>query len=220
MLAGLPIALAACGGTQVREPFHQSVSTGAAPLVRVDNSVGEIRVSGWQNHSIEIDAVKSGMSVDAVRNIDIDVQTQGNTVTVETKYRSFGSGGVRYTISVPAGSSLDVSNTTGAIHIDAVDGDVTAGTQTGQVDASVGRVTGRRAIELTATTGSVRLDVDQNSDARVDARTTVGDVGSDFPSVASSRQNVVGAAASGTIGAGTGTIHLTTTTGSVALRRS
>jgi Putative adhesin len=219
-LAVFLIALAACSGTQVREPFHRSVSTGAAPSVRIDNSVGEIRVTGWQKHSIEIDALKSGMSVDAVRNIDIDVQSQGNTVTIATKYRSFASGGVRYTISLPAGSSLDVNNTTGAIHIDGVDGDVKAGTQTGQVDASVGRVSGRRAIELTATTGSVRLDIDENSDARVDASTTVGDVTSDFPSIGSSRQNVVGASASGTIGRGTATIHLTTTTGSVALRHS
>lgn len=217
-LAGLPIALAACSGTQVREPFHQSISTGAAPIVRIDNSVGEIRVTGWQKHSIEIDAVKDGMSVDAVRNINIDAQSQGNTVTIATKYRGFASGGVRYTISLPAGSSLDVNNTTGAIRIDGVDGNVTAGTQTGEVDASVGRVSGQRAIALTATTGSVRLDLDPNSDARVDASTTIGDVKSDFPSIGSSRENVVGASASGTIGSGTATIHLSTTTGAVALR--
>jgi putative adhesin len=219
-LAGLPIALAACGGTQYREPFHQTVSTGAAPSVRIDNSIGEIRVSGWQKHSIEIDAVKSGMNEDAVRNISIDVQTQGASVTISTKYHGFAGGGVAYTISVPAGASLDINNTTGAIRIEDVDGNVTAGTQTGQVDASVGRVTGRRAIELTATTGSVRLNIDPNSDARVDASTTIGDVSSDFPSIGSGRQNVVGASASGTIGTGTATIHLTTTTGAIALRRS
>jgi hypothetical protein len=160
------------------------------------------------------------MSIDAVRNINIDVVSQGNTVTIATKYRGFASGGVRYTISLPAGSSLDVNNTTGAIRIGGVDGNVTAGTQTGEVDASVGRVTGRRAIELTATTGSVRLDIDQNSDARVDATTTIGDVKSNFSSVGSSRQNVVGASASGTIGSGTATIRLSTTTGSVELRHS
>ncbi len=219
-LAGLSIAFAACSGTQVREPFHQSVSTGAAPSVRIDNAVGEIRVTGWQKHSIEIDAVKSGMSADAVRNIDIDVQLRGDTVTIATKYRGFASGGVAYTISLPAGSSLLVNNATGTIGINGVDGNVTAGTQTGEVDASVGRVTGRRAIALTATTGSVRLHIDPNSDARVDAQTRIGDVTSDFPSISTSRQNVVGAAASGTIGSGTGTIRLTTTTGAIALRRS
>lgn len=218
--AGLSMALAACSGTQVHERFHQSVSTGDAPIVRIDNSVGEIRVTGWQKHSIEIDAVKDAMSVDAVRNIDIDVQSQGNTVTIATKYRGMGSGGVAYTISLPAETSLDVRNTTGAIRIGGADGDVTAGTQTGEIDASLGRVTGRRAIQLTATTGSVRLDIDPHSDARVDAHTTIGDVNSDFPSIGSSRQNVVGASASGTIGSGTGTIDLRTTTGAIALRQS
>lgn len=219
-LAGLPMAFAGCGGTQVREPFHQSVATGAAPSVRIDNSAGEVRVIGWQKHSIEIDAVKSASSTGALSNINIDVQTQGNTVRIATKYRGFSSSGVAYTISLPIGSSIAVNNATGAIHIDGVGGDVTAGTQTGQVDASIGRVTGRRAIVLSATTGSVKLSIDSNSDARVDATTTIGDVTSDFPSVGRSRQNVVGAGASGTIGGGTATIRLTTTTGAIALHRS
>lgn len=219
-LAVLSTALLACSGAQFRETVHKSVATGAAPVVHVDNSVGSIQITGWQKQTIDIEAVKTGMSVDAVRNIDIDVQSQGNTVTIATKYRSFGNGGVRYTISVPAGASLDVKNATGTIRIENVDGDVTAATQTGEVNATLGRVAQRRAIDLTATTGSVRLDIDPHSDARVEAATTVGSVSSDFPSVASTRQNVVGASASGTIGHGSASIRLTTTTGSIALRRS
>lgn len=219
-MALLPIALMACNGNQFRETVHKSVTTGVAPAVHVDNSIGAILVTGWQKHTIAIEAVKTGMNADAVRNIDIDVQSQGNTVTIATKYRGFGSGGVRYTISVPAGASLDLNNTTGAIRIAGVEGDVTASTQTGEVDVSVGRVADRRAIDLTATTGSVRLEIDPHSDAKVDAGTTVGDVKSDFPSIESSRQNVVGATASGTIGSGTASIRLTTTTGSIALRHS
>ena len=216
----LSIAFVACSGTQFRETVRRSVSTAAAPVVRIDNSVGEITVTGWQKHTIDIEAVKTGMSEEAVRNIDIDVQSQGNTVSIATKYHGFGNGGVRYTISVPAGASLDVKNTTGAIHIDDVEGDVTATAQTGEVAASLGRVAQRRAIELTATTGSVRLEIDPHSDAHVDAQTTVGDVSSDFPSIESARQNVVGATASGTIGSGSASIRLTTTTGAIALRHT
>jgi DUF4097 and DUF4098 domain-containing protein YvlB len=219
-LAALSIALTACSGTQVRETVHKSVSVGAAPSVRVDNAVGQVTITGWDKHAIDIEAVKSGMSEDAIRNIDVDVQTQGNTVTIATKYHGFGSGGVRYTISVPAGASLDVSNTTGAIRIAGVEGDVSATAQTGEVDASIGRVSARRAIDLTATTGAVRLELDPHSDARVEAQTTVGDVKSDFDSVESTRQNVVGASAAGTIGGGTASIRLRTTTGAITLRRS
>lgn len=219
-LVSIPIALMACSGTQFRETVHKSISTGAAPVVHIDNSVGEIRVTGSPSRSIDIEAVKSGMNEEAVRNIDIDVESQDNTVTIATRYHNFASGGVRYTISVPAGASLDINNSTGAVRIDGVDGDVTAATQTGEVDATVGRVTGRRSIDLTATTGALKLAIDPHSDARVEASTTVGAVSSDFDSIGSARQNVVGASASGTIGSGSASVRLTTTTGAIALRRS
>jgi len=219
-LAALSIALTACSGTQVRETVHKTASTAAAPAVRIDNAVGQVTVTGWQKNAIDIVAVKSATSEDALRNIDIDVRTQGNTVTIATQYHGSSNGGVRYAISVPVGASLDVENTTGAIHIEGVNGDVSATAQTGQVDASVGRVSDRRAIDLTATTGAVRLQIDPNSDARVEARTTVGDVRSDFDSIEPTRQNVVGASAAGSIGSGSATIHLRTTTGAVSLRRS
>jgi hypothetical protein len=219
-LAALSMTLAACSGTQVRETVHKSISTGAAPAVRIDNAVGQVTITGWQKNSIDIEAVKTAMTQDIVNTIDIDVQIQGNTVAIATKYHGFGGGGVRYTISVPAGSSLDVTNTTGAVRIDGVNGDVSAAAQTGAVEASVGRVSDRRAIDLSATTGEVRLSIDPNSDARVEAHTSVGDVSSDFEPVESSRQNVVGASASGTIGSGSASIRLRTTTGAIRLRRS
>jgi len=216
-LATIWIALSGCSGTQVREHVHKSISVGSAPSVRIDNAVGQIRVTGWQQNTIDIEAVKDGMSLDAVRNIDIDVQTNGNDVTIATKYHGFGNGGVAYTISVPAGSSLDIANSTGEIRIEGVDGDVKATAQTGSVVVNAGRVSAKRSIDLTATTGSIKLAIDSHSDARVDARASLGDVKSDFPSVESSRQNVVGASASGTIGRGSASIRLTTTTGSIAL---
>src|SRR5262249_36838889 len=128
--------------------------------------------------------------------------------------------GVRYVISVPADASLDVNNSTGAIRIDAVGGDVTAVTQTGEVSAGVGRVAAQRSVDLTATTGSVRLTIGAGSDARVEAKTTIGDVSSDFDSIVSERRNVVGASASGKLGNGSASIRLTTTTGAISLRRS
>jgi hypothetical protein len=208
------------GGTQVRERFHQAVPAPAAPLVRIDNSVGEVRVKGWQRHTVDIEAIKSASSEEALNNIEIAVQSQGNTITIATKYHGFGNGGVRYVISVPQAASLDVNNSTGTVRIDGVSGNVAAVTQTGEVNADLGRVAGQRSVDLTATTGSVRLTVGADSDARVEAKTSIGDVSSDFDSIVSERRNVVGASASGRIGNGSASIRLTTTTGAISLRRS
>jgi hypothetical protein len=220
LLLAISTALCACSlGSEVRGSFQQSVATGAAPLVRIRNTVGEVRVTGWEKHSVDVDAIKSAHTMDELIAIHIDIASQGNTVTIETKYRGPARGGVRYDISVPAGASVDIENATGAAHVDGVSGNVTAVTQTGEVRADLGRVTGTRSVDLTATTGSVRLTIDPDSDAKVDARTSVGSFESDFPSISEQRENVVGARASGTIGRGSATIRLTATTGSISLRR-
>jgi len=221
LILAILASLTACAGvSQMREEVRRSVSTAANPSVRVENTVGGVRVTVSSKHEVDVDAIKSGSSADDLRNILVDVQSQGGTVTITTKYRNFASGGVRYAISVPAGASLNVDNATGAVNVEGVEGDVTAATQTGEIVADLGRVAGRRAVDLSATTGSVRLIIDPASDATVDARSVVGDFKSDFPGLSVDRENVVGSRASGKIGGGSASIRLNTTAGAIALRRS
>lgn len=219
-LFAAPVALLALNGcslTQAHETVHRRIDSGAAPVVHVSNAVGTVRITGWTKPSVDVTARKSGHSLSDLHNIKIDVHEQGAAIFVSTNYSGFmTSGGVSYTIRVPADASLDVRNETGSIDIAGVRGSVTAKSTTGRIAADLGTVAGNRAVDLGVTTGSVHLTIARDSSATVDANTSVGGFKSDFPGVTQNRQNV-GASASGRIGSGSGKIRLTVTTGGISL---
>lgn len=216
--------LSACVGTTFhetsRESFHQSIAAPAAPTVHVDNVAGTIRIEGWDKSSVAVQATKYGESPEDLRNLAIDVRRDGSNIFIETKYNAAGihGGGVRYRISVPQSASLVINNVAGTTDVSGVMGNLSVDTKSGTVDAQAGKVDGNRSIDLNATTGTVRLSISRDSSARVDAHSTVGDFSSDFPSVTSSRQNLVGVSAQGKIGSGSAMVRLTTTTGAISLR--
>jgi DUF4097 and DUF4098 domain-containing protein YvlB len=222
LIAGVLMTLCGCAGSlgeRVHESFHQAVESGAAPSVRVDNVAGAVEIEPWSRASVDIAATKYGYDADELRSVTIDVRRDGNAISVETKYAGGDhSGGVRYRLTVPQDASVTVNNVAGSVTVGAVAGNVSVETQAGTVVARLGRVDGDRAIDLQATTGTVTLWMARDSSASVEAQSTVGNFSSDFPGISASRENVVGAAASGKLGSGTGRIRLTTTTGAISLR--
>lgn len=220
------IAFAGCSGNalssdRVQEPFHQTASATGIRLVSVDNTAGRIRISASSVSQIRIDAVKRGPDEASVSRIHIDVSKNGDTLAISTRYDSggFSRGNVNYTIELPASMAIQVSNTAGTTTITGASGDVAVSTQAGTVDVTMARVSGSQNVDLSATTGTVTLRVPNGADATVSARSTVGAFSSDFPSVTSTREHVVGVSAGGKLGSGSARITLETTTGSIDLRR-
>lgn len=211
--------LIACGfGTTVREQVHQTVPDAGSATVHVENTAGSIDVTGWDKPTVDVRAEKSADSIQALHDVNVTVRRGSDGIHIETTYSgAIHQGGVRYTLSVPAGAPLDVRNDAGSVTISGARGNVDARTQAGSVTADLGTIAGGRNVSLTATTGSVRLSMSRNSSAKVDARSSVGSIRSDFAGILPSRQNVVGSSASGSIGSGSARIRLSTTTGSITL---
>lgn len=214
------VALAACSlGPEIHETLHQSIPATGTPTVHVSNVAGTMKISAWSRPGIDLLARKSAHSPAGLRNIHIDVRTQGHDVFITTHYAGADrSGGVSYTIAVPADAALDLRNVAGTITVRGVRGNVTAATQAGTIGANLGKVAQNRAVDLSATTGTVDLTIARDSDATVTAHSTVGAISSDFASVSENRSNLVGSDASGKIGSGSATIRLTTTTGAITLK--
>lgn len=214
--------LAGCTGSfgdRVQEQFAQSVAAGPATAVRVNNVAGEIRIRAWHESRVDVKATKYGNDMEDLRSIAIVVRSGADGISISTNYTGGShSGGVRYVISVPAAAPIDISNIAGTVDITGVRGNVTVQTQAGTIDADVGRVDGNRAIDLSATTGTIRLTVASDSSATVRAASTVGAFSSNLPNIAETRENIVGSRAEGRIGSGSATIHLSTTTGAIALK--
>src|SRR5580704_6362248 len=184
-------ALAACSGSydeRVREEIHQATPASATAVVHVTNIAGSVRVEGWNKPSVDVQATKYGYDAQELRSITIGVRKEGDAIFVTTTYGSgMHRGGVRYRIFVPAGASLKISN-------------VTVETQAGEIVADLGTVSENRSIDLQATTGAIQLSIAPDSNARIEAHSTVGAFSSDIPDVVQSRENIVGARAGGEIG--------------------
>ncbi|HTA53382.1 MAG TPA: DUF4097 family beta strand repeat-containing protein [Candidatus Acidoferrales bacterium] len=222
VLRVLLLALCACSGSfgeRVHEQFHQAIDSGATPIVHVDNIAGTVALVTWAKPIVNIVATKYGYNASDLRSITISVNRAGNGIFVVTTYGDGDhGGGVRYRVSVPAGASVQIGNVAGAVSVGPVTGNVSVETQAGTIEANLGRVDGDRAIDLHATTGAITARIARESDATVDAQSTVGGFSSDVPGIEQSRENVVGVRASGKIGSGSARIRLSTTTGAIALR--
>lgn len=217
------LSLGACTGSfgeSAREAFHQAVASGPAPVVHVENVAGAVQIEGWAKNTVDVEATKYAHDSDALHAIAIGIRKEGDTISITTTYSATThGGGVRYRISVPAGAALQIRNVAGAVDVARVRGDVDAQTEAGEITVDAGRVTGNRSIDLRATTGAITLALASGSDATVVARSTVGDFGTDVPGLTQRRDNVIGASGGGTIGSGSASIRLTTTTGAISLRR-
>ena len=215
------LALGACAGTfsQVHERFHQTIPVSGAPTVHIDSVAGQIRINAWAKPTVAVEATKYGRDAEELHTVMIDAHAEGRNIFIATKYSgNTHEGAVNYTISVPANASLEIKNVAGTVDIAGVHGDVAVATQAGTIAADLGKVHGNRSIDLSATTGTVRLSIARDSSASVEAHSTVGDFSSDFPRITKSSHNVVGVSATGKIGSGSAKIRLSTTMGAIALR--
>lgn len=217
------LALVACSGSwseRVRERVHRTIAVGAAPVVRVDNIAGTVRVDGWDRPIVDVDATKYGYDARELRSVAVVVTREESGAAIVTKYAGgVHGGGVRYRIFVPADASLRIGNVAGTVDIAGVRGNVGVDTQAGTITADVGLVARDRSIDLRATTGAIELTIAAGSSARVEAHSTVGAFDSDIPGISQARQNFIGSSGGGTIGGGSASIRLETTTGAITLRR-
>lgn len=208
-------------GNRVHEEVQKTLPAAGVTELHLQSVAGTVSVRAWQNPQIRIDAVKTAPDADGLKALHVNVEQTGSSVEVSTKYDSgFGisRGGVNYTIMLPAAINLQVENTAGTVEIAGMTGDVSADAKAGTIEATMAKASGGQNIDLATTTGTVTLRIPKHSDATVTAHSTVGTVDSDFPSVTSTRNNVIGSGGGGKIGSGSATIHLKTTTGTIELR--
>ena len=129
-VAAAALALSACAGAdeRVREEVRQTIPTGSAPVVHVENIAGDVRVYGTKRASVQLDATKYGYDADELRGITVGAHVEGNEVFLVTTYAGgVEHGGVRYRVDVPAGASIHIANVAGAVSVSGVAGDVKRG---------------------------------------------------------------------------------------------
>ena len=203
---GLTLAGLGCVGPGLGLPFHATVdetrSLAANGQLEVENTNGSIRLVAWDEAKVRIEATKRAATEHALEELKVEIEGQGDRVTVHTRYprpRWLGNAGaVEYRVSVPRGARVRVSTVNGRVEVGGVTGSVHATSVNGSVDLSQvgGRVEGSTvngSVEadlvrldpsaggrLSSTNGSVRLTLPRDASADVEAHTVNGSVDCDF----------------------------------------
>jgi hypothetical protein len=146
-----------------------------------------------------------------------------------------GSVNVEFVVRLPKGVNITASSVNGGIEIDGADGEVVARTVNGGIRARSSRgpvsahtvngaldirtaVLGEGPLDYSTTNGGITLEIPENANLDVELRTVNGGISSDFPLTVQgrfTRRNV-----HGTIGRGGQRLRLSTTNGSIQLRKS
>jgi putative adhesin len=227
---------------------HRTADLSPNGRLSLNTHNGTVTITTWNQPRVDVDAVIEPamlMHPEDVNAVEIQVSGSGSDVRVDTNYDAiperhnwFGGTNrelppVRYTISVPAGTSIDIEDHNADVHVTGVQGDVRINAHNGSIDLS--QIGG--AASISAHNADVRVafsrfarpsDIETHNgeiDIRMPAAARFNvnahghhlDVNSDFPVVASQlgRDEYVG-----NVNGGGPELRLTTHNGSVRLKRS
>ncbi|HVZ48085.1 MAG TPA: DUF4097 family beta strand repeat-containing protein [Gemmatimonadaceae bacterium] len=142
---------------------------------------------------------------------------------------------VEFVVRLPRGVRVTASTVNGGLEIDGVDaevdahtvngdvvarsngGPVRAGTTNGSLTVRTGQI-GRETLDYSTVNGAITVEIPDNASADVEMHTVNGGISSDFPLTIEGRFN--NRRVRGTIGRGGPLLRLSTTNGSIRLRRA
>jgi len=195
-----------CIGGNLGLPFRATVDE-TRPLapdgeLELSNTNGSVRVVAWDQANVRVEATKRAASERAPEELTVEIEGEGNHVTVRTRYPRphwlGNAGSVEYRVSVPRGARVRVDDVNGRVEVGGVGGSVRAATVNGSVDLTevggsieasavngsvdvdVARVDPSARSRISTTNGSVRLTLPRDASADVEAHTVNGSVSCDF----------------------------------------
>jgi hypothetical protein len=159
------------------EKFEKTVSLAKDGKVTLRNITGSIDVKSWNKGEVKIDATKISRASTlekAKENaglVKIEVEKDGNTLHIKTKYPDGGrifrsrsmNVSVKYSLVIPAKASIKVGSVTGSVDLEKIGGAVNVDIVTGaitvkQADKGVDCETVTGKIELQNITGDVFME--------------------------------------------------------------
>ncbi len=202
----LGIAVNGCIGGNFGLPFRATVDEtrplAASGELELSNTNGSVHLVAWDQAKVRVEATKHAASERALEELKVEIEGDGDHVTVHTRYPHphwlGNAGSVEYRVSVPRGARVRVDNVNGRVEVGGVTGSVHAATVNGSVDLTgvggaieasavngsvevdVARVDASASSKISTTNGSVRLTLPRDASADVEAHTVNGHVSCDF----------------------------------------
>lgn len=210
-------------GPAAEQHFTFAVSGRAS--VHAVTANGKIEVATKAGSAIEITVVKRADTQEQVDALGADVKRQGSTVSLRALYPKGCGGGscggeVSFFITAPPGTTFDLNTSNGSVGADGITADASLTSSNGAVSASYAAFSGVKRVSLSTSNGKVTLSLPASAKiGRLKMDTSVGHISSDWP-VRVDRSSFVGGSVDQTLAPGAATITLTTTNGSITLKKS
>jgi len=150
----------------------RTFTVSGAPRVSITTFDGRVTVHGWDKSEVTYTATKHSNQEENLKQILIEAQQQGQTITVNAKNDEQESGSVDLDVYVPRQSTLHVSSGDGALNLEGVSGQITLRSGDGPIQVANG------GGQLEVNTGDGRIQVIK-FDGQVDARTGDGEIALD-----------------------------------------
>jgi DUF4097 and DUF4098 domain-containing protein YvlB len=205
---------------------HFTFAVSGAVRMRVETANGKIAVTtGQPGSAVAVTAVKRADTIEQVNALGVDARRSGNEIVVRALYpKGCGSGScggeVSFTIVAPPGTSFDLNSSNGSVDASGVGGNASLSTSNGSVSASYAAFANVRSVTLSTQNGNVSLMLPSSAKiGRVKMDTAVGRINSDWP-VRIDRTSFVGGSVNQTLAPGAASIMLTTTNGSITLKKT
>lgn len=182
--------------------------------IRNSKIILDIHIPSDYSKNINLKTVTGDMNISnmALTNIDCKVTTGNiniNNIKAEILNTSCITGDIDATNITCQSSTLDVI--TGSIKFHKFTGELNGKIVTGDIYAEISKLTGD--INLSSTTGSLRLQLPEDAGFSIKAKANIGDVSCSFP--VNSNRSLTAKEVDGTIGSGKYNVILNITTGDI-----
>jgi DUF4097 and DUF4098 domain-containing protein YvlB len=204
---------------------HFTFAAAGAVRMRIETANGKIAVTTGQPGSpVAVTAIKRADTIEQVNALSVDARRSGSEIVLRALYpKGCGSGScggeISFTVTAPPGIALDLNSSNGSIDASGISGNAVLSTSNGSVSASYAAFGNVRSVALSTQNGSVSLMLPASAKlGKVKMDTAVGRINSDWP-LNVDRASFVGGSVNQTLTGGAAAITLTTTNGSITLKK-
>lgn len=150
----------------------RTFSVGNAPRITLSTFDGQVTVRGWDKNEVTYNATKGAADEEALKQISIQAQQQGDAISITTINPDEVNGRVNFDVYVPRQATLHVSSGDGALNLDGVTGQITLRSGDGPIDVA----NGGGQLQVNTGDGVIRVI---KFEGQVDARTGDGAIALD-----------------------------------------
>jgi DUF4097 and DUF4098 domain-containing protein YvlB len=170
--AGMGIGVGMGEAARFTSQETRTFTVSGTPRVSITTFDGPVTVRGWDKQEVSYTATKHAYTDEALKQITIQAQQSGQSISVNAEPGSEHSGSVHLDVYVPRRSSIHVSSGDGALNLDGVSGDITLRSGDGPIEVA----NGGGQLQLNTGDGVIKVI---KFEGQVDARTGDGAINLD-----------------------------------------